>query len=267
MGKFCQNCGTPLKSNEKFCPQCGTQIEKVAQPVPTQSSAPHMQHSGLNKKIIAAVIICLIGFGGAGTYYYINHKTTTPLLKTAETTNKEIASTQSPKKERTPLQIVQQEFDSMGISGKVVATSYGHDKNGCLTLLGGKGYRLAVWDMKNNQVAYVDLSQGLHNLLTKKSGSGSTYVIFNMTILNDSHDNDEKNGEWQGVNHTFPIWAAYKFDAQGNIIPGVIHTAWGLNPSHYQGYLYEQKNVDMVNLVLTELDALHQNILEHNIKL
>ena len=32
-------------------------------------------------------------------------------------------------------------------------------------------------------------------------------------------------------------------------------------------YLYEQKNVDMVNLVLTELDALHQNILEHNIKL
>ena len=47
----------------------------------------------------------------------------------------------------------------------------------------------------------------------------------------------------------------------------IFHTAWGLNPSHYQGYLYEQKNVDMVNLVLTELDALHQNILEHNIKL
>ena len=48
----------------KFCPQCGAHIKKAAQPMPTQSSAPHMQHSGLNKKIIAAVIICLIGFGG-----------------------------------------------------------------------------------------------------------------------------------------------------------------------------------------------------------
>lgn len=293
MSKFCGNCGKPVTEDQAFCPHCGSPLHPASSDstiqaedarknaVPRQSAAPSaregqaapgqpMKGKHLSKELAAALAVVLIIACGAGAYYVFRPEEPKPAAAAAQT---QTAAVPAEPAEKTPvpedpLKVVQQEFSRRQIAGTVIATSYGHNPNGCLVVLGGKGMRMAAWDIQNGRVAFISSpSSHLRSFMDNKTAPHPLPVIFNMTIDGDTHDQDEAAGYWSGSSHTIPVYALYTLDDSGNVIPGVLHTAAGQNPSHYQGYLYEQKNVVMANLVLTEMAALQENAAAHNVRL
>lgn len=92
-------------------------------------------------------------------------------------------------------------------------------------------------------------------------------VIFDITIFDDVHDADDKSGVWNGNNHLLPVYAFYKLDADDNVIPGMLNTGSGAKPSHFHSYFNEQRNVDTINLFLTDIKNLQENVNENQVAL
>lgn len=271
MRKFCGHCGTPITENEKFCPTCGTPLhpghEEDALPIDVNSTNSINISKQAKRTILGSVIILLIICAGGIAYYWMHISSlklpmsTEVKNTTTETTNAKTLQSQD------PITMIQQKFKAKGIIGTVVATSYEHNPSGCLTLIGGKGYRLVVWDIKNDRIGYVSFTPNLYNFIERQHGRVLDPVLFSITLEEDTHDRDSQAGAWAGNTHTIPIFATYTLDMNGNVTPGKLTTGVGTKPSHLQGYLYEQKNVDMANLVLTEMSALHESADAHNLKL
>ena len=55
-----------------------------------------------------------------------------------------------------------------------------------------------------------------------------------------------------------PIYAVYTANDLQEIKPGMLTTGKGESPTHLQGYLQETKNVNLANLVLTEMKKLRE---------
>ena len=79
-----------------------------------------------------------------------------------------------------------------------------------------------------------------------------------MTIFNDVRGSDSVNGVWKGKDHLLPINAQFKINNSGEIIPGMLTTGMGESPARLQAYLQETKNVNLANLVLTEMKKLRE---------
>ena len=152
----------------------------------------------------------------------------------------------------SPEELAQKALEAKGVSCKITATTYGHDSNGFLALDTSKGRRILLFDQQNDRVAEVNPRTSFASFAAQRSKSYQSPWIVNFTILNDVRDNDSDFGTWYGPNHFFPIYMQYSFNADGTVKPGMLTSGNGPNPSHFQGYLKEQKNVDMANLLLTE---------------
>lgn len=284
MSKFCGNCGKPVEEGQSFCTNCGAPLN------PSQQSAypnddktennisqtkPGMKTndslSSPPKGLILGIAVALIIVCGAGAYYFFSpNEEAKQAVQPAQTETVPAEAEEKPVSvPKDPFEIIQQEFSRRNISGTVMATSYGHNPNGCLVLLGGKGMRIAAWDMKNDRIAFINYtSSNLRSFIENRTNPKDLNpLIFDMTIEDDTHDQDASAGYWSGSDHTIPVYALYELDADKNIVPGMIYTGAGRRPSHYHKYLYEQKNVDMANLVLTESEELHKNAVAHNIRI
>lgn len=131
-----------------------------------------------------------------------------------------------------------------------IATSYSHNKSGYL-LVCNKSEDIDVVDLKNNRGAIVINS----NLLSDEKMSVSGELYFDILIKNDIEDDDVKLGRWNKRDHIIPIKVEYRVLADNTIEPGMIKSYYS-NDKKYDRYLQEQKNVDLVNLILTELPDL-----------
>lgn len=270
MNKFCGKCGAPLSEEEKFCHKCGNPVDATeiistnAGSMPNDNRLPEKKSKS---KILVGVFIALfivIAAGGVAFYIHQTNNQVTATEQDSQNSNEKQSVEDKSSQSDDSNKAIQQELDKRGISGEIITTTYGHNPNGCLILLGGKGQRLVVWDQKNARIAYVEAKSDLYNFIDKK---GKPPVIFNLTVLQDTHDKDEQAGSWRGTDHFIPIYALYDLDKNGNVVPGGIYTGSGSNPAKYHSYLYEMKNVDMVNLVLTEMQTLRNNAMEKGIKL
>ena len=164
----------------------------------------------------------------------------------------------------------EQELHQKGVQGTVLASSVGHNGSGYLSLVKTNNgqYQIVTYDTKNGRVGITPYDRNILYFTDKKpQGTGNETVIFNITIQNDIHDNDKNAGAWEGNNHNIPIFANYKFDGSGNVVPGMLTTGKGAKPSHYQEYFYEPRNVDTINLFLTEIIALQKNIADNKVTL
>ncbi len=278
MANFCAHCGKPLEPGVKFCPSCGQPVEDVAkpaQPKPAQSlgnqpmenfTVPAKKESNNQKKLIlGGIIVAFLATGGGLYYQHQKQSAATPAAAVAAQEAKQEPKTEK-QQEQDPIETVQAIMDKEGYSGKVLATSYGHSKDGSLSLIGGKGYRLFLIDEKNHLKAFVNFTPKVYNFIKNKSTHPSP-ITYQMTIKNESSGDDDQEGLWQGKDHVFPIYAMYKFDQEGNVVPGMLYTGHGAYPSHYHDVLKEQRHVDLANLVLTEMQALHDSADAHNVKL
>lgn len=183
--------------------------------------------------------------------------------------NDQIKQTNQKKSTNIEATQAEQELKSRGVNGTVLASSKGHSNNGYVSLVNNNGqYQIVTYDTKNGRVGTTPYARNILYFTDKKpTGGGSETIIFNMTVLNDIHDNDDNAGVWEGANHNIPVYAAYKFDGSGNLVPGMLTTGKGAKPSHYQEYFYETRNVDTINLFLTEMMALQKNIADNKVSL
>lgn len=160
------------------------------------------------------------------------------------------------------IQEAQSRLKNKNVPGTVLATSLGNNPNGFLSLTKNVDrYNLVIYDNNNQRAAEVPFTWGTYNFISDNRSP----IIFKMTVYNDVQDKDSQAGVWKGNRHTIPVYALYKINSSGIVVPDMLTTGSGENPSHYQGYLNEQKNVDIANLFLTEMAALHQNVKNNNV--
>ena len=250
--KYCKKCGTQMKDESNFCPSCGFDQSDTAVKTIAKS----------DKKIlyigIAAVVIIAIMLGG---YFYQNkmQAANNAAVPTAQEQGAEIddskpkadkiEASDSKAKDVSEYEAIQKDLNASGVNGKVLAVAQGDNKAGYLSLVqDGNNSNIVIRDKKNNRTALVS---NIRNM-------GDDVVIFDMMVLNDVKDNDVKSGVWEGSNHIIPVYASYKIDTTGNVIPGMLTTGRSRKPSHYQEYFYEQRNVDTINLFLTKMNILQK---------
>ena len=145
-------------------------------------------------------------------------------------------------------------LSKFGIKGKVINSTYGNHKDGFMANVDNKIY---IVDLKNDQVASVENYSFIANEINKYRGGASEHnvLIPQFLIYNDKqHGKDDQLGEWRGKDHFLPVYIIIQGDAAGNIkANGNMSSGKGAAPSHYQGYLEEQKDIDLGNLFLKEI--------------
>lgn len=284
MSRQCIKCGAEISNVEVFCPKCGTvqNMQKnnasgILKQNPTQMVNASQGASNTKKYVIVGAIVAvvlLVGLFLIGLLGNSNGKKEAPsetihgdTMPSATT----LDSSQIQQDLSNPAAAkAEQELHQKGVQGTVLASSVGHNGSGYLSLVKTNNgqYQIVTYDTKNGRVGITPYDRKLLYFTDRKpQGAGSETVIFNITIQNDIHDNDKNAGAWEGSNHNLPVYAAYKFDGGGNLVPGMLTTGKGVKPSHYQEYLYETRNVDTINLFLTEMMALQKNIADNKVTL
>ena len=152
----------------------------------------------------------------------------------------------------SPLKKAVAEMEEYGIGGKLnfIGTSYGHSSDGFIAVTDSG--LVAVVDRKNHRAGMVRPRMSLPEFQQQRKAKSPSPMLMDCIFANDARDNDHDAGYWQGNTHYMTIYALYKFDGNGNLVPGMLTTGRGEKPSHYQEVLYEVKNVDFANLFLTE---------------
>ena len=128
--------------------------------------------------------------------------------------------------------------------------------------------RAVVIDKKNNQKASINITDvsslfdGIEN-----SSIYSSVPIFLVMIYDDTVGEDRDLGKWYGNDHLFPAYAPYDYDREKKVvIPGRLFSANGLYASHYQGFISEQKNIDLINMFLKSLPVLYEPVMRKPLK-
>lgn len=277
MSKFCKKCGSEMKDEAEFCPKCGVAQWKATTTVKSNSTNNDSIKENI---IIGAVVVIAIIVGGffIGFHGNIDEVKEAFHMETEQEPNTEVATKTAvqptqpaqPAPSNSAAAKAEQELHQKGVQGTVLASSVGHNGSGYLSLVKTNNgqYQIVTYDTKNGRVGITPYDRNILYFTDKKpQGTGNETVIFNITIQNDIHDNDKNAGAWEGSNHNLPVYAAYKFDGGGNLVPGMLTTGKGVKPSHYQEYLYETRNVDTINLFLTEMMALQKNIADNKVTL
>ncbi len=258
MANFCKQCGAPLDPAMRFCPECGTLMEENVTPAPKGSG-------DAKKWILVALTVILVG--GGGWYLGRSGKTDAPAqsaVPIVPASPKTSAGNSAPvaapiEDPRSNFEKAAEELAKYGLRYNVDATSYGHSPDGFMVL--DMEGALVIVDRVNQQVASIKMGKsmgpkgvnGILDIPKQRYKPGSHVLIPQFRIYDAVRDNDAEYGTWEGTTHKFPIYCLYEFDEAGNIVPGMLTSGKGANPSHYQGVLKEQRSVDLANLFLTEI--------------
>ena len=271
MAKFCMKCGARLEENEKFCKVCGTPVDCTERDIsskratgnnsPKQAEDVPSKNGRNSKAAITALSLIIIVLCSVGGYFYYqsNRVASTSTVvsddkdhaseETDEKNNGSSSKTTSSSQD-TAMDKAKVEMAQYGIQGDFKTTSYGHSQDGFIAV--DDVGQVVVIDKKNHRVGTINPRMSLAEFQRQKNAKSTAPMIMDCTFPNDAKDGDVHAGYWKGNTHYMTIYAVYKFDQNGNIIPGMLTTAKGEHPSHYQEYLYESRNVDFANLFLTE---------------
>ena len=281
---FCPKCGKSINNESKFCPSCGQVIQSIPQPVPTQAPLPANNNHSKIPVILAIGIILVIG--GLGWYAKDSIADKMRSNGIAVSLADKISPAKSPLKTNgiseskknnseegySPKNVQQMEAGKIlskefSISGSPVqATSYGNSGNGFLAYQDGN---LILVDRKNHRLAYVEVQSHTFDHIKKCINQPNTRssVVAYFTVKNDTRGDDWEAGSWEGNTHIIPMFITFEVSSTRQIVPGMLTTGIGARPGHMQGYLFEQRNVDLGNLFITEAPALINDADHSNISL
>ena len=280
MANFCMKCGAKLEENVKFCMVCGASVDETEKKMASSQYVGNVQTrtepkrqpktgNGSGKGIIVALGLVVLALCSAGGYYYYQaHKTAAMETTSEEKDEKKPFETEMVDKSKeeqvkatasaqeTPMDKAMAELAEYEISGKqnFISTTYGHSSDGFIAATDSG--LVVVVDRKNHRAGMVRPRMSLQDFQQQKKAKSPTPMLMDCTFANDARDNDADAGYWQGGTHYMTIYAVYKFDDNGNLVPGMLTTGRGEKPSHYQEVLYEVKNVDFANLFLTEASSI-----------
>ncbi len=280
MAKFCGQCGNAMDVDEKFCSQCGMEVGDTVNSKNLLSTNFDIENSikktsniegGSKKMIIKIMAVLVIIIGMAGFYFYqkaqkgdMSTQIAVPPATAEHSTDGKSGQEQKNDGVDNGNPLIKQTQKILAdkkVIGNVVGTSLGHNDKGTLVLIKSENqFKFIIIDNVDKMVAEVPFSVEAYNL----ARSTEKKIIFDMTVYNDTRGEDHKNGVWKGDNHLISVYALYEVE-ENNVIPGMLTTGVGAKPSHYQEYFYEQKNVNLINLFLTEMKALNLNCVANNV--
>ena len=279
--KFCTKCGAavekePYKVNlKKKTDKPENNVGELANETVVEKTHPKPKASPKNKKTnntsygaIIAIAVCLaVIIGCGGGYYLYSESRKSTVVTNNQSIQKEVStSTKSQSKSEANIikeqnAIVQKEIDNTkkaagaelsryGYSEDFSYTTYGHSNAGFLTLY--QGGEMVVVDRKNSRAGVVLVREGFEKfrIAIDKKQPGS--AIIDCEFKNEKPGHDQDAGYWNGTTHYMSVFAEYSFERNGELKPGMLTTGRGRTPSHLQEVLYETRNVDFINLFLTE---------------
>lgn len=277
MSKFCKKCGTQIADEIEFCPKCGTPQNKSitkkekAAPVKKESGGAYSNSIPVTNESSKTVSTYLIGVVAAlvmviGAFFIVFHGDVgevKALFSSNVATNEEAKPTEpdnknndtsKEKQEKSSNPHLQNAIDILAKAGikDVKSTSYGHSEKGFLAQLSDGS--IVLYDKINNRVAKVSPSDVIKQIAEYKNSSKKT-IKMDLLINNDSRDADVENGSWSGNNHLLPVTVEFNYE-NGTHKPYMIKSGKGSSPGSYDNYLYETKNVDIVNMVVEEASFL-----------
>ena len=252
----CKNCGEPLRPGAMFCAKCGTPVtdeepknSNINIPVETKIETDvddnnKKKKSGCLFTILKIVIGIIVFLYLVGLFFGKSDN---------EGTKKEVVSPPVKNEQAVTINSAKSALESFGIKGEIISSTYNNNTDGFLANVDNKVY---VVDLKNNQIATIEnysvMVRNVHKIRGRDNSSGN--LIPQFLIYNDKHGKDDQMGEWRGNNHFLPIYILVECDAAGNIKSrGKMSSGLGAAPSHYQGYLEEQKNIDIANIFLKDI--------------
>ncbi len=277
MSRFCDKCGTKVDNEEKFCPKCGNKLndEQIVNVQPIKQNGK--SKNTLLKVIIGILLVIIIFFvASLGVYFYKNRLNSDEAAPQNATSSSQQASsdtssandTQNAKDNKSTdiLKQANQILQDKNFKTTISAVSK-LDDDGFLGCIEEKGaFTFVVYDKKDDVVATIDYDKNLLNLKNNKSGKMYNPLILNVRIVDDKAQRDNELGYWENNTHIFSIYSVYDVNDNGEIVPGMLTSASGKNPSHYQAYLNEQQNVNIINTALTHVDSLREDMNSRNIK-
>lgn len=273
----CPKCGAKLKAGANFCPKCGTKIEASAEnpSFKHNAQANDSDQSNRSLKIIIAILIAIIVVGTiSGVYYHktSQNNTNEPIVTSSSS---EIISSDTSSSSEEPKQIetkpvakdnltqAREILESKNFEFGIKAVSNITD-DGFLAYTSTEGRAFIVYDKIDDVITIIKFDKILLNI---KNGRSEDYILLTLYKERDTATRDSRMGYWQDDGkHIFSVWSGYKIDGNGNVIPGMLTSAEGKNPSHYQSYLNEPQNVNIVNIALTHADSLRQDMQARNIQ-
>ena len=279
--KFCTKCGAavekePYKVNlvKKTDKPKNTASELVDETV-VEKTLPKPKASPKNKKSnntsygpTIAVAVCLAVIIGCGGGYYLYSESQKSTVGTNNHSTQKVVSTPTksqPKSEADKITkqnaIAQKKIDDTikkagaelsqyGYSADFSYTTYGHSDAGFLTLY--QDGEMVLIDRKNKRAGVVSVRGGFEEFRLALDRKQASSVIIDCKFENEKPGHDQNAGYWNGTTHYMSVFANYSFEKNGELKPGMLTTGRGQNPSHFQEVLYERRNVDFINLFLTE---------------
>ena len=228
--------------------------------------------------IVAGIIIVFLGCFGVYVNYNIKHP---PVLTDAD--KLVVVAEKSMQKSEEPEAKQQKNAQSEDVLTKAnnvlqnknseykLSAVSKIDEDGFFGIDTRKGVIFVIYDKKDDIVASVGYDKKILNPKANKyKTSDKDYMplIFKMYIKNDDKNGGDKDlGTWTNETHIIPIYALYDVDSNNNIVPGMLNSAQGSNPSHYHDVLKEQKNVNLANIVLTHAESLNEDINKRGVSL
>ncbi len=174
-----------------------------------------------------------------------------------ESKNDNVSAEQSTTERISALDEARIELKQYGNFGELTQTTFSRGCNGWVGKLADGN--TVYLDRAGRRVALlepIDIVQRITNMAAK--GNGYDVVRAKFYIYNDTRGGDEANGQWQNDVHILPVQVEYQIE-NGRVVPGMIKSGNGANPSRYENFLYEQKNVNMINLFMKTAPYLKEN--------
>ena len=149
-----------------------------------------------------------------------------------------------------------------------LATTYSEGNPASLTLIREKSdgsIFFVVSDASTNEMAFIRYSPKLYNLYLDENGSPA---IFEMILpMQERGQLDDNLGEWKEAIHIVPVYALFDV-ADGQIIcDKPFFSASYLNPSHYHDRIQNSKHWRLIEIFLTHMPRLHDDVTSKGISL
>lgn len=222
----------------------------------SNNGQPQKSSNKMKMGLVAATVLIL---GGYGLYAMTNTEHNISKLSKPDTPyvaqQKQGVIQQPIASQKSSLDLTKDYLTSLGYSREapyVKATTYGHSSDGFLFY---QFQLIWIYDIKRNRMACLfNTPEVIGNYKLCRNDNLPRPLYLKLAIGKDERDKDANIGAWDDKQtHIIPVYVLYEFKPDGTMQDKGLYSGIGKNPSHYHSYLYEQKNVDMVNILLKQL--------------
>lgn len=271
MAKYCSKYGTKIEENTSVCPVCGAPVsntkvdsiefkktDEIKEKIISNSRSEHKISKKIFRWIGTILFVIFIVKGIFSVYAYLQEDSSTSSSTEITSVNKNESGTL---KEANDILINKD-------AGYTLSAVSNIDDDGFIGLSNDdKTMSFIIYDKKDDVIAVMAYKKELLNLKGNKTGTSYNPVILTLYIKKDKASQDSKLGYWDDDTHIFSVYALYDIDSNGNVVPGMLISAEGKNSAHYQDYLQEQQNVNIINLALTHADSLAKDINDRGVSI